>query len=345
MRVGALLFFFLAFLFRALGSGQSLAEPYTFFEQAIGLNHDQIANLEQGKAVAKILPSLEPSEVVVFGAIRIHASPEDYLRLAQNLDSLRALPNYLGVRQFSTPPKLSDLEGFILEDDDIKDLRSCRPGKCQLQLPSNAMEEFQASLDWHAPDVVARVNRMAQKMALEELVRYQKDGNSALGTYYDKEQPLRVTDQFESLLNQSRALPNYLPELQHYLSGYPQAQLPHAESVFYWERVKFGLKPTLRMNHMMIYRGDRTSRAMDYVAIKQLYASHYFETALDLSVCVPDNSQPEGRGFYLITVKGSRQAGLTGPKGAIIRKAALSRTRSSLEASLLQVKRVLESSQ
>jgi len=76
-----------------------------------------------------------------------------------------------------------------------------------------------------------------------------------------------------------------------------------------------------------------------------IYASHYFETALDLSVCVRDNSQPDGRGFYLITVKGSRQAGLTGPKGAIIRKAALSRIRSSLEASLLQAKRVLESSQ
>jgi len=28
----------------------------------------------------------------------------------------------------------------------------------------------------------------------------------------------------------------------------PQTQLPNSESFFYWERVKFGLKPTLRMN-------------------------------------------------------------------------------------------------
>ncbi len=340
--IGALLFFFCA---PGSGLGQMRPEPYTFFEQSIGLKDDQIANIEHGKAIAQILPSAEPSEVVVFGAIRIHASPEDYLRLAENLDSLRALPNYLGVRQFSTPPKLSDLEGFVLEDDDIKDLKSCRPGKCQLQLPTHSMEEFQESMDWHALDVVAHVNRLAQKMALAELVRYQKDGNSALGTYYDKEHPLRVVEQFESLLNESRSLPNYLPDLQHYLSGYPQAQLPNSESFFYWERVKFGLKTTLRMNHMVIYHGSRRSGPIDYVAIKQLYASHYFETALDLSVCVRDNSQPDGRGFYLITVKGSRQAGLTGTKGAIIRKAALPRTRSSLEASLLQVKRVLEGSQ
>jgi hypothetical protein len=70
---------------------------------------------------------------------------------------------------------------------------------------------------------------------------------------------------------------------------------------------------------MVVYRGSRPSGPIDSVAIKQLYASHYFETALDLSVCVSDNSQPHGKGFYLITVKGSRQAGLTGPKGAIVR--------------------------
>jgi hypothetical protein len=92
-----------ALLFWALGSAlsQTHPEPYTLLEQYIRLKDDQIANLEHGKAVAQILPSAEPLEVVVFGAIRIHASPEDYLRLAQHLDSFRALPNYLGVRQFT----------------------------------------------------------------------------------------------------------------------------------------------------------------------------------------------------------------------------------------------------
>ncbi len=117
---------------------------------------------------------------------------------------------------------------------------------------------------------------------------------------------------------------------------------PDAESLFYWERVKFGLKPTLRMNHMVIYRGSGPSGPLDSVAIKQLYASHYFQTALDLSVCAQDSSRPNEKGFYLITIKGSRQAGLTGPKGSIIRKSAISRTRSSLENALTHIKQVLE---
>jgi len=206
------------------------------------------------------------------------------------------------------------------------------------------MEEFQKAVDWSAPDVANQVNRLAQKMALEELIRYQKEGDSALGTYYDKEQPLRIADEFESLLSESAALTDYLPDLENYLIGYPKTRLPNSENFFYWERVKFGLKPTLRMNHMVIYRGSQLSGPVDSVAIKQLYASHYFQTALDLSVCVKPKGRPDQKGFYLITVKGSRQAGLTGRKGGMVRKTAVSKSSSWLEAALTQLKRVLESS-
>ena len=331
----------------AMGSGlsQTHPEPYTFFKRYIGLKDDQIASIELGKAVAKKLPTPAPSEVVVFGAIYIDASPENYLKLMQNLHSFRNSRHYLGIRQFSTPPKLSDLEGFVLEDDDINELKSCRPGKCELQLPTESMEEFQKSVDWSAPDAANQVNRLAQKMALEELIRYQKDGDSALGTYYDKERPLHVADQFESLLSGTAALTNYLPDLENYLIGYPKTRLPNSENFFYWERVKFGLKPTLRINHMVVYRGSQLSGPVDSIAIKQLYSSHYFQTALDVSVCVRASGQLHQEGFYLITIKGSRQAGLTGFRGSITRTSAVSRTRSWLEASLTHLKRVLESSQ
>ena len=334
-------------LFCAIGSAlpQGQPEPYAFFKRYIGLKDNEIASIEFGTAVTRVLPSPEPSEVMVFGAIYINASPEGYLRLVQNPHGLRGSGHYLGIRQFSTPPKLSDLEGFILEDDDIKELKNCRPGKCELQLPTESMEEFKQSVDWSAADVANQVNRLAQRMALEELIRYQKDGNHALGTYFDKDHPLRVPDQFESLLSESGGLTNYLPDLQRYLLEYPRTNLPNSQSFFYWERVKFGLKATLRMNQMVIYHGSHLSLSVDSVAIKQLYSSHYFQTALDVSVCVKANDEPAKKGFFLITVKESRQEGLTGLRGAILRKVAVSRTRSWLEASLTHVKRILESNQ
>lgn len=323
-------------------TGQTSHEPYTFFKECVGLTNDQIADVQDGKAVVKILSTQTPAEVVVFGAVYVHASAEDYLRTVQSLDGLRNSPNYLAVRQFSTPPKLSDLEGFVLEGNDIKDLQGCKPSECKVQLPAESIAEFKTSVDWSAPDVDAQVNRLAQKMALNELVRYQREGNSALGSYYDKEHPLHVIEHFQALLHESSAISHYLPDLERYLIEYPHTQLPNSENLFYWEKVKFGLKPTLRINHMVIYRGSGPSGPIDSVAIKQLYASHYFQTALDLSVCAKDSSRPDQKAFYLITVKGSRQAGLTGPKGSIIRRTAVSRTRSSLEKSLMHIKSVLE---
>src|SRR5260370_845656 len=92
---------------------------------------------------------------------------------------------------------------------------------------------------------------------------------------------------------------------------------------------------------MVSRRPCSTARAY-VVPVRQLYANHYFETALDLTVCVRDQESPD-RGFYLITLKGSQQAGLTGLKGGIVRKVAVDKTRSSLERALGAIKQKLES--
>lgn len=321
---------------------QTSSELQTFFKEYVNLKDDQIRAIEHGKPVAQLLATQTPLDIAVFGAIYINASPEDYLKIVRNLDYLRNSRNYLAVREIGTPPKLADFEGFVLEDEDIKNLRNCKPGKCQLQLPVDSIERFREAVDWSGSDAASQVNGLAQKMALEQLMEYQKEGNNALGAYYDKEQPLGIVEQFETLLHQWSSLSHYLPDLEQYLIGYPQVQLQNAEDVFFWEKVRFGLKPTLRLNHAIIYRSPELSHQINVIAIKQLYASHYFQTALDVSVCVKDNSRGQDTGFYLITIKGSRQAGLTGPKGSVIRKTAVSRMCSSLESSLTHVKRVLE---
>src|SRR4029450_1914759 len=83
-------------------------------------------------------------------------------------------------------------------------------------------------------------------------------------------------------------------------------------------------------------------RDISVVAIKQLYASHYFHTALDLTVCVADPAAPGG--FYLLTLKASEQEGLTGVKGSILRRVAVGKIRGSLESALASIKRTVEQS-
>jgi hypothetical protein len=317
---------------------QTTADMHTFFVQNIGLTDSEVAQIEQGKAVAKVLDSPKPSEVFVFGAIAIKGQPASYVRLARDLNKLRSLPGYLAVRPFSNPPVLSDLSGFEIDADDVNELKKCTPGDCDVQLPAEDIEAFRSKINWSGDNPGTQVNELARKLALDALVAYQQGGNAALGTYRDKKAPAQVSEQFHSLLSRSKVLPAKLPTFYSYLLDYPKASLPDSTSTFYWEKVKFGLKPTLRINqqitaHLMAEHGP-----VDVVGIKQLYASHYFQTALDLYFCIPRTSSE----YYLITVKGSEQAGLTGPKGSVVRKVAVDKTRSSLEKSLQTIKQQLE---
>ena len=327
-------------LFPTVSEADTPDEPYKFYREVAGLNEEQIAAIRSGKAVAKVIESPTPDEVYVFGSVYVEATPESYLKFASDIDALRKLPSYLAIQSFSDPPQLSDLEGFTLDEQDMKDLKNCKPGHCQLQLPTEAMEDFQQSIDWSAPDVADRVNRRAQQLALQALQEYMQGGNTALGAYRDKKHPAAVAETFASLIGRFEALPVYLPELNEYLLDYPKAKSDNVQAGFYWEKVNFGLKPTFRMVQRIVYRGAIEKEPAYAMAEKQIYASHYFQTALDLTVCVKDVQRP---GFHIITVKGSKQAGLTGLKGSIVRKVAVDKTRSSLERVLVTIKHKLES--
>jgi hypothetical protein len=319
-------------------TGQARREPYNYFHQYIGLSDAQISDVSNGKVFVKELRSPNPAEIILFGTVLVNSSPEDYLKLVRNIDSLRKLPNYLAIQQFSTPPQLSDLTGFTVDSEDIEELRVCVPGNCKVQLPAEEIEEFKKSIDWSAHDVADQVNNLAQKLALEALIAYQQGGNSALGAYRDKKNPILISEEFQELVSQIKSLPVYLPEFRDYLLEYPKYELPNVEGQFYWEKIKFGLKPTIRLVHAILYRNPSDRLAFVY-ALKQLYSSHYFHTAIDLTTCAKTADQA---GFFLITVKASEQAGLTGIKGSAVRNVAVGRARTSLESALAGIKKTLE---
>src|SRR6202795_2454831 len=319
---------------------QRWREPHRFFREFVGLSEDQIGAIRSGQAAAKAIESRTPEEVLVFGSVYVEASPQSYIKLASDVNSLRKLPGYLAIQSFSDPPQLSDLEGFTLEKQDIDELKNCKVGHCEVQLPTEAIEDIKQSIDWSAPDVANRVNHLARQMAFQALLNYMNGGNTALGVYRDKNHPAAVAETFAALITRLSALPEYLPELNEYLLEYPETKSDKVQAGFYWEEVNFGLKPTFRIVQRIVYRGANPSDPAYALAEKQLYASHYFEAALDLTVCVRDAQRP---GFYIITVKGSKQAGLTGLKGSIVRKVAVDKARSSLGRVLATIKQTLES--
>jgi hypothetical protein len=329
---------------RADSTGPQTAHrsPPSSIFTALGLTSDQVASVDAGRAVAKVLSWGGPSEVYVFGAVHVDGSPTTYLQAARDVGRLKGAPGYLGVGELRHDATVNDLSALTLEPDDVKALKNCREGSCDVQLPTASIQAFRDGVVWSRPDAAEQANVLARPMVLRLVGAYREGGNAALGEYRDKEHPARVAEQFATMVGRASALPDVLPDLRRYLLEYPNAELPQSDSFFYWEKVAFGLKPTIRVNHALIYRGQTQGRDFGAVAIKQLYASHYFHTALDLSVCVDDGES--GRGFYLLTLKGSEQEGLTGLKGSMLRKIVVDKTRSSLESALTSIKRTVEQS-
>src|ERR1019366_1479135 len=147
----------------ASGRCQTTPELQDFFQKNIGLSKEQIAAIRSGQTVAKALSSRTPREIFLVGVVYVHGSPDTYLQYSRNFDNLRKLPNYLALRVLSNPPKLSEFDGFSLDSEGIKDLKNCKPGKCEIQLPTSSIEEFQKAIHWTAPDVNEQVNRFLQK--------------------------------------------------------------------------------------------------------------------------------------------------------------------------------------
>ncbi len=326
-------------------SSQLNPDLQTFFREDIGLTQDQIAAIRSGQPIAKAMPSRAPAEVFLVGAIYIHAAPESYVQFAHDFDRLRKLPSYLTLGVFGNPPQLSDLEGFSFDREDIQALKSCKPGDCLIQLPARSIEELQRSINWSAADVGEEVDQLLQETALQRLLAYQRGGDEALGVYNDKRDPTIVPQQFAYMLSYAKALPAHLPDFYRYLLAYPNAKPANVDETFYWEKVKFGLKPTLRVVQMVTLRGNPDDQVAYAVAEKQLYSSHYFETALDLSFCIRGTANAKETGFYLIMAMGSEQAGLTGPKGSIVRRVAVGRSVSNLRDALMRIRSTLESDQ
>jgi hypothetical protein len=122
--------------------------------------------------------------------------------------------------------------------------------------------------------------------------RIRRHGNAALGQYDDRGEPLLVAEEFRALLTGGNLLPLPVPGLMAYLEEYPRSQPSGAEDFFYWSTVDFGLKPTVRVNHVIVYPlAGGPSGVSHVIAIKQLYASHYFQTTLELRFLVDDASR------------------------------------------------------
>jgi hypothetical protein len=299
--------------------------------------------LEAGAAVVKTLETPVRRELAHFGVVHIDAPADRFIDRFRDIERFERGPGIPQIGRFGSPPRLTDLASLTLPAKDVTALARCRPRDCDMKLSTAAMIRFRNQVDWSSPHAARTAHEVAREMILELVRAYQTSGNAALGYYDDGGEPLPVAEQFRALLASGHALPVPVPGLIAYLDAYPRGRPPGAEDFFYWSVVDFGLKPTLRVNQVTIYPlTGRASRVSHVIAIKQLYASHYFHTTLELRFLVDDERGDDKRGFYLVSITRSRIDGTGGLKGTLLRPIISRRSRNAVRGYLEHLKRQVE---
>ncbi|HUF23152.1 MAG TPA: hypothetical protein VMN81_03410 [Vicinamibacterales bacterium] len=299
-----------------------------YVSATVRLTAAERAQLFAGAPVTRMLDADPGREVAVFGAIWLDAPARAYVEAVSDIEAHERGGAYLATKRLGDPARAEDFASLRLPDGDVRDLRDCRVGDCAVKLDQPTIEAIRAA--------AGRAEGAFRERALALVSGYRARGNAALPVYRDKPEPAAVAFELQALAARLPPIAAGVPAVRRYLIDYPRAPIPDARDFVYWQLAKFGLKPTVRISHVVIdERPDAT-----IVASKMLYASHYFIAAVELRVLTPDPSR--GPGVWLMTVSRSRADGLGGLKGLLMRGRVQSQVRTSLARSLVSSKARLE---
>ena len=315
-----------------------------YLTDQVGYSDRDWRDVLAGRAVAKNLETPETVDVSIFGAVRVRGRASDLAEQIREIDVFERQLDVIGVGKFNDPPRLSDLDALELLESDVHDLRNCRAGDCELQLSEEAMARFGAHVDWDSADAPTQATRIYREMIFDVLRAYRAGGVDTLGTYVDRDPATPISEEVHGLANPLDT-PMPIPELTRFLREYPRSSLPGADEFFYWNMGEFGMKPTTRLNQVVIQplpTGVPSLPGLRYViATRQIYANHYFSATLELRTLVDDDAA-EDDGFFLLYATRSRVTGLSGFFKGLLRAIVKRRARSGMERYLTNTKAVIE---
>ncbi len=294
----------------------------------------ELDKAESGRAVARMVPTQSPDDVRMAGVIRIQVSSDEFLRAYRQIEKFEVSKEVLQTGRFSSPPVEADIAGYQFSDFTKSELKDCRPGSCSYKLPAWLMEDMHAKINWSAPDAEIRAKALLRQHWIAYLRRYQQQGDSALAVYYDTPTPYSLADGLRSVITSAKGLWSQLPDMANYLECFPRSKPASVEEFFYWQEAAFGLKKVLRSQHVIIQKLPNPGDAHYAIVSKMLFATHYFRAAFEFKYVYPVRTASGQPAIWLMACQRSYVDGMTGFRGAILRKIAENRSPSSMADNL-----------
>jgi hypothetical protein len=308
--------------------------PHDLLRSVGQFSQSEWAAVERGESVARLIET-DSREIAVVGAVRIAGSREALIARYRDIEGLKQSPLVLDAGRMSMPPTVSELADLPLEEYSLN-LRECRPGSCPVRLGAADVARFQR-VNWRRPDWRAQSASIWREVLTSYAAAYLTSGRQGLPTYVNKDVPISVGAEVGALLDEYAFVAAYSPDFHAYL----QQLGPHppigSEQTLYWTKEDFGVRPTVRISHQVVYR--LTERNAAFIATNQVYADHYLDAALSVTVTLDGGT---GRDFYMIVVNRGRTRSLDGFLRRFVRSMVQNRSRDALRRILTNTKSAVQ---
>jgi hypothetical protein len=290
-------------------------DPFHFLAPSVVVSARDRADLDRDRVVARVL-SGKGGQLAVFVATRLDAQPDALVAWTRAIAELKRSRFVLAIGRFSDPPCPSDVESLTLDQRDLDAIRQCRPGDCGLKLAAGDIESLTGVVATSGAEWRDAAQREFRRLLVERVLQYRAGGLAALPPPADRKKSRRPADALSSIVEQSPYLAK-LPHVVAWLKEYPNADSA-VESFFYWSKEHYGDgKPVISITHVGIVRPESDHRLPAIlVAGKQIFATHYLEGGLGVTMVLRDASNGTS---YLAYVNRSQVDLLRGIFGGVVR--------------------------
>ncbi len=235
-----------------------------------GLTAGDVAEVANGTLVTRVRDVEDEREVVMIGAGIWAGTLERFLQHALDVGHFVNVENVRDLGMVRPHSPRADLQTLTFPSRDAREFRDCRPGDCDLKLPAELL----------ARDDSVPFDPMMRGWLAEYLADYLAAGADAMVVYADQRRPQPSGEAFAVLVERTAQEVDLPAAFRSALLAAPQADPSGAAHRYYWSVEGTGLRPITALWQVTVYADSARGEA--WVALKQLYASHYLQAALKL---------------------------------------------------------------
>jgi hypothetical protein len=277
-------------------------------------------------------------EVAILAAVPVNVDGDRVAAWIRRIEELKKSAYVLAIRRFSDPPRIDDLAGLTLDDEEVSEIVDCRPGRCGLKLSAAEMTALQRAAGDAGGDWKAALQDRFRQIVLERVNAYVN--GDPVGPFENHTDLIWPAREFGTLVDHSTFLTERLPAFAEQLRAAPGSSSPGVESFVYWSKERVANRPIISVTHVNMLRGYDAVLPDVLVAGREIFSTHYMNASLGLTALM--RGEPGGPN-YLVYVNRSEVDMLHGMFAGIIRWVMQRRLKAEAANVLQGLRRRLES--